>query len=68
MDENCRMRVLTKIFILAACFSLGGYIGAVLAPHDFAGSIESVYGIFVVVVGILSGLFIGGGLCLLVGD
>lgn len=62
------VRTFIKILILVAGFAVGGYMGAVLAPHDFAGSIESAHGVVLIVAGTLSGLFIGGGLCLLVGD
>ena len=62
------MRAFRKILIIVTSLLLGGYLGTLFAPHDFTGQLESLQGIMTVVTGTLSGLFIGGGLCLLVDD
>ena len=54
------MKLFSKMLILLLTFTLGGYAGVLAAPHDLAGHAATLGSIFVITVGALVGLFVGG--------
>ena len=58
------MDAIREMNILSISIMVGGCMGALFAPPDFAGSLS----IYLVVMGSISGSLIGGGLCLFIED
>jgi hypothetical protein len=59
------MKIFSKLLLLLATLTLGGYLGILFAPHDLVGQAATVGSIFIIVTCAMAGLFIGGVLVLL---
>lgn len=59
------MKVFSKLLLLLATLTLGGYLGILVAPHDLAGQAATIGSVFVIVASAMAGLFIGGLLVLM---
>ena len=59
------MKLFLKMMLLFLTFSLGGYAGVWVTPHDISGDAATLGSIFVITVGALAGLFVGGMIVLL---
>jgi hypothetical protein len=53
------MKGLLKILIIATGITAGAFVGALLAPHDLLGNVDSVRGIAFVGGGAFLGLVLG---------
>lgn len=55
-----KVKMWSKMGMLFMTSTLGGYAGVLAAPHDLAGNAATFGSIFLIMVGAMVGLFVGG--------